>query len=153
MRVADAGGKQVSAGNGEVDLDDPDHQTMIATLPVALAIGTYSVQWHALLTDGDASDGTFHFVVGAASAASQATKVPTPAAPTASAVATSQPTLVAADGADSTPAAEVRTQASAKLPGAGEQSRRSPGLWVAGLAAAALAAGLVIIWRRGRQAI
>jgi len=151
MRVVDAGGKQVSEGNGKVDLDDPDHKTMIATLPVALANGAYTVQWRALLTDGDASNGTFQFIVGAATAVSAATRVPTTAAPSASAAAPTQPASAAAAGT-ATPAAKVQTQAPQQLPGTGEQTRRIPGAVVAGLAAVALAIGLVIARLRGRRA-
>jgi methionine-rich copper-binding protein CopC len=39
MKVTDAAGKQVSEGNGKVDLNDPEHQKMIALLPKPLAVG------------------------------------------------------------------------------------------------------------------
>jgi copper resistance protein C len=99
MKVVNAGGEQVSDGNGRVDLNDPDHKTMIATLLKPLADGAYTVQWHALLTDGDASDGTFGFTVksGAAPARSVATVAP---AATPAMTATAVPTAVLkADGA------------------------------------------------------
>jgi copper resistance protein C len=80
MIVVDAAGQQVSDGSGKVDLDDPDHATMIATLPARLGDGAYTVQWQALLTDGDASDGEFTFIVeagGASAHAAMATLGPT----------------------------------------------------------------------------
>ena len=61
MKVLDANGKQVSEGFGKVDLDDPDHKTLIAHLPKPLPNGVYTVQWLVLLLDGDASDGKFSF--------------------------------------------------------------------------------------------
>ena len=36
---------------------------MIATVAAPLADGAYTVNWHAVLTDGDASDGSFTFTV------------------------------------------------------------------------------------------
>lgn len=63
MRVFNAQGKQVDNGDGGVDLDDPDHAIMIVTLP-ELPDGSYTVQWHAALLDGDATDGAFAFAVG-----------------------------------------------------------------------------------------
>ena len=69
--MLNAGGEQVSDGNGRVDLDDPDHKTMIATISKQLIDGAYMVQWHALLTDGDASDGTFGFTMRAGGAPAQ----------------------------------------------------------------------------------
>ncbi|MCA9875456.1 MAG: copper resistance protein CopC [Anaerolineales bacterium] len=63
MKVFDAQGKQRDNGDGGVDLTDPDHASMIVTLP-PLPDGSYTVQWHAVLVDGDASDGAFAFAVG-----------------------------------------------------------------------------------------
>ena len=65
IRVMDAAGRQVSDGDGQVDLDDADHKIMIAAIGEPLASGEYTVAWHAVLTDGDASDGTFKFTVNA----------------------------------------------------------------------------------------
>ena len=50
-------------GDGGVDLNDPDHASMVVTLP-ALPNGSYTVQYHILLLDGDATDGAFAFAVG-----------------------------------------------------------------------------------------
>ncbi len=63
--VLDAAGRRVSTGNGAFDLNDADHQVMLAALPNALAEGVYTVKWHAVLTDGDASDGELQFAVRA----------------------------------------------------------------------------------------
>ena len=63
MSVFNTQGEQVDNGDGGVDLNDPDHASMIVTLP-ALPDGSYTVQWHAALLDGDATDGAFAFAVG-----------------------------------------------------------------------------------------
>jgi methionine-rich copper-binding protein CopC len=98
MKVVKAGGAQVSDGSGRVDLNDPDHKTTMATIILKpLADGTYTVQWQALLTDGDASAGTFGITVNSGSlpaqAAATATATVAPAAmpPTALACWTPEP--------------------------------------------------------------
>ena len=63
MRVFSALGVQVDNGDGGVNLNDPDHASMIVTLP-PLSDGSYTVQWHATLLDGDATGGAFAFAVG-----------------------------------------------------------------------------------------
>jgi methionine-rich copper-binding protein CopC len=63
MRVFSTLGVQVDNGDGGVNLNDPDHASMIVTLP-PLSDGSYTVQWHATLLDGDATDGAFAFAVG-----------------------------------------------------------------------------------------
>lgn len=63
MKVTNRQGEQVDNGDGGVDLNDPDHASMIVTLP-PLPDGTYTVEWHATLLDGDATDGAFAFAIG-----------------------------------------------------------------------------------------
>jgi methionine-rich copper-binding protein CopC len=75
LQVMNSAGTQVDNGNGGVDLDDPDHASMKVTLP-ALPDGIYLVKWHAVLTDGDASDEQFSFTVG--QALSSASSYPPP---------------------------------------------------------------------------
>jgi copper resistance protein C len=129
IRVLDAAGKQFSDGNGKVDLDDPDHQSMIAVLPAPLPQGAYTVQWHAVLVDGDASDGTFTFTVRASPASSQQATTQTPTA-----VPTSMPaaTATATVGAPS-PATAQSTQKlqPATLPNTGSRAGR-PVMWLLG---------------------
>ena len=98
MKVLDASGKQVSEGDGKLDLNDPNHQIMLATLPNALPDGVYTVAYHVLLTDGDATDDSYKFTVKSTGdpAAQQATAtiVPTAAATVVPTVApTTAPTL------------------------------------------------------------
>jgi methionine-rich copper-binding protein CopC len=68
LKVFTPEGKQVDNGDGGVDLNDPDHASMVVSLP-PLGEGAYTVRWHAVLTDGDATDGEFAFYVGSAGAA------------------------------------------------------------------------------------
>ncbi len=63
LKVFSAQGAQVDNRDGGVDLNDPDHASMFVTLPL-LADGSYTVQYHVTLLDGDASDGAFAFAVG-----------------------------------------------------------------------------------------
>lgn len=65
MTVLNAQGVQVDNGDGGVDLNDPDHASMIVTLP-PLPDGVYTVEWHATLLDGDATDDAFAFTIGEA---------------------------------------------------------------------------------------
>ena len=71
LRVFDAAGRQVDNGDGGVDLNDPDHTSMLATLP-ELPHGTYLVRWAAVSADdGDATQGEFRFSVGTAEASTE----------------------------------------------------------------------------------
>jgi methionine-rich copper-binding protein CopC len=63
LTVVDASGKAVDQGGGGVDLDDPEHATLRVKLP-PLPEGVYEVQWKIILTDGDQSNGAYHFGVG-----------------------------------------------------------------------------------------
>jgi len=63
LQVFNANGEQVDNGDGGVDLNDPDHASMIVTLP-PLPDGAYFVRWHIVLLDGDPTDGDFTFFVG-----------------------------------------------------------------------------------------
>jgi methionine-rich copper-binding protein CopC len=79
VQVVDKVGKQVDNRDGGVDLDDPDHAMMVATLP-PLPDGGYTVRWHALLLDGDATDGQFSFFIGEAGRAAATNESSLPAA-------------------------------------------------------------------------
>lgn len=68
LQVFDAQGRQVDLGDGGVDLDDPDHASLVASLPT-LPDGVYLVRWSAVLDDGDAVEGEFTFTVGEGRAA------------------------------------------------------------------------------------
>ncbi len=68
-------GRQVDLGSGGVDQDDPNHASMLVTVP-HLINGVYSVRWHAVLETGGSADGQFTFTVGSGTQ----TRLPTLAA-------------------------------------------------------------------------
>jgi copper resistance protein C len=156
MKVMDAAGKQVSDGNGKVDLNDANHKTMLATLPAALPDDVYTVQYHAMLTDGDATDGTLKFTVKAAApvaADPTATIVPA-AAPTVTTTMTATTTATTAMTTTTTPTTAVTTTAvttktttPATLPTTGRNGAAIAWL-LAGLAAISLVLGLTLRSRR-----
>ena len=64
MTVLDDRGRQVNTGRGGVDLNDPDHASIVAILPTTLPPGRYTVHWTAASTDGHESQrGAFAFEV------------------------------------------------------------------------------------------
>lgn len=150
MIILDAAGHQVSDGDGKVDLNDPDHATMIATLAAPLAQGAYTVKWHALLTDGDASDGSFGFFVGVAGASPEMESTTTPAAasPTeARSQAAPTPLPVVATGAQ--PPSDA-PRGSSNTSGTASGRPTLPLLWMAAaIAGAAVVLGsIAAVWRR-----
>ncbi|MFQ5577407.1 MAG: copper resistance protein CopC [Anaerolineae bacterium] len=65
MQVFNTGGAQVDTGDGGVDLNDPDHASMIVTLPPALPDGAYTVRWAVVTPDDNGlTQGEFAFGVG-----------------------------------------------------------------------------------------
>lgn len=68
LQVFDTEGRQVDNGDGGVDLNDPDHASLVASLPT-LPDGVYLVRWSAVLDDGDAVEGEFTFTVAEGKAA------------------------------------------------------------------------------------
>jgi copper transport protein len=71
LQVFNADGQRVDAGDGQVDLTDPDHASLVVALP-PLPDGAYRVRWYIVLLDGDASESSFNFFVGDEAAASAA---------------------------------------------------------------------------------
>ncbi|HFQ93617.1 MAG TPA: copper resistance protein CopC [Anaerolineae bacterium] len=78
LKVYNLAGVQVDNGDGGVDLNDPDHASMIVTLP-PLDEGVYLAQWTAVLLDGDTVSGAFTFGIGEAGTIPR--QIPTPTAP------------------------------------------------------------------------
>lgn len=70
LEVFNDNGEQVDNQDGGVDLDDPAHASMRVTLP-QLPHGSYTVRWHAVLLDGDESEGEFSFFVGTVAEATE----------------------------------------------------------------------------------
>lgn len=88
MEVFNLAGEKVDNGDGGVDLNDPDHASMIVTLP-PLENGVYLVQWKAVLLDSDVVQGAFPFSVG--TAVIQPGALPNQPQPAATAVPTAAP--------------------------------------------------------------
>ncbi len=65
LEVYDSAGNRVDAGDGRVDLNDPDRKLMFVGLPT-LADGVYTVRWRTHSADDDHdADGSFRFGIGA----------------------------------------------------------------------------------------
>ena len=92
LQVFDQAGNQVDSGNGGVDLNDPDHASMLVEVPT-LAEGAYTVRWQVTLLDGDATIGAFNFFVGDKAAATAANFAPIPNGTGAAATAVPNNTL------------------------------------------------------------
>lgn len=75
LQVFNTVGQRIDNGDGGVDLDDPDHASMVVTLPT-LPEGEYRVRWYVVLLDGDASESSFNFFVGNEAAAAAANFAP-----------------------------------------------------------------------------
>ncbi len=70
MSIWNASGAQVDKKDAHVDLNDPDHKTLIVSLdPAQAQNGLYTVKWHAVTPDDNGvSEGTWQFIIGSASA-------------------------------------------------------------------------------------
>lgn len=75
LKVFNEKGEQVDNQDGGVDLNDPAHASMRVTLP-RLPGGAYTVRWHAVLLDGDESEGEFGFFIGTAAEATEQASEP-----------------------------------------------------------------------------
>ncbi|MFN8456765.1 MAG: copper resistance protein CopC [Anaerolineae bacterium] len=65
IQVLNKAGQQVDQGDGGVDLNDPEHASLMVTLPPALSSGAYTAHWVAVSAeDGDTTEGEFTFQVG-----------------------------------------------------------------------------------------
>jgi methionine-rich copper-binding protein CopC len=65
LQVMDEQGYQVDSGDGGVDLNDPDHASLVVSLPADLPAGRYTAHWTAVSAeDGDTTEGEFFFTVG-----------------------------------------------------------------------------------------
>ena len=68
MSVWNASGTQVDKKDAHVDLNDPDHKTLLVSLDKAkITNGLLTVKYHTVTPDdGGITDGSFQFVVGSA---------------------------------------------------------------------------------------
>ncbi len=109
MKVFDSSGTEVDKNDAHVDLEDPDHKTLVVSLDQSrMQEGTFTVKYHTV-TPGDngVTDESFTVAIASASsrtaASSQATAVTTTALPVGAAAAgtatPSQPVTVPTTGA------------------------------------------------------
>lgn len=70
MSAWDQNGDEVDKNDAHVDLNDPDHRTLIVSLDLAkVKDGLYTVKWHSVTPDDNGiSEGSWQFVIGSASA-------------------------------------------------------------------------------------
>ncbi len=116
MSVWDANNNQVDKKDAHVDLNDPDHKTLIVSLDTSLVKdGAYTVKWHAVTPDdGGISDGSWQFIVGTAAVTPQpTTEIVNPATATPPGNTTSAAPTTAAAQPTATTAATVAPAATA----------------------------------------
>jgi LPXTG-motif cell wall-anchored protein len=146
MSVWDAAGVQVDKKDAHVDLNDPDHKTLLVSLDTSsITNGVLTVKYHTVTPDDNGiTDGTFQFVVGSAAATPAPVATATPAMPESSqATPTPAATATPVESATATPVATP-----AALPSTGE-SRANTG-WIIGLLGVALAGGGLAVRRLAR---
>jgi LPXTG-motif cell wall-anchored protein len=111
MSIWDANGTQVDKKDAHVDLNDPDHKTLIVSLDQTLTKdGLFTVKWHSVTPDDNGiSDGSWQFVIGSASATpyppTQVVQGETPPAETATAESAPSTSTTAVNPATVTSAA------------------------------------------------
>jgi methionine-rich copper-binding protein CopC len=107
LTVKSASGATVASGT----VDPEDNTRMVATPSTPLQIGTYTVEWISVATDGDIERGTWTFTVGIAappvsspptSTAPSSTPAVSPSALPATAVPSSGPTATSSADGDGT---------------------------------------------------
>ena len=65
MHLYDAVGRKVDGTEGSVDLNDPDHASLVMELTSPLEDGSYTVLWEvASASDQDVTQGSYRFSVG-----------------------------------------------------------------------------------------
>ncbi len=132
VSVWDANNTQVDKKDAHVDLNDPDHKTLLVSLDTAaMKNGIYTVKWHSVTPDDNGiSDGTWQFIVGSAAVTPMPTTIvvageTTPAAGATGASTTTAPTVVATSAATlaataaSVPSATAAATAAATATAAG----------------------------------
>lgn len=165
MAVSDASGAQVDKKDAHVDLNDPDHKTLIVSLdPTLVKDGLYTVKWHAVTPDDNGiSDGSWQFVVGSANAtpypptivvqgetpaagasSAGATDTPATSASSTTAAPTAAPSASAALPQPTSPAATATTEAPAMAPSTG--AGINPVWIVVALLAAVVVIGGILVW-------
>lgn len=64
LKVLNSAGEQVDNGDGGVDLNNPERDSLLATMPASLPDDVYTVEWQVMLLDGDVTEGAFTFTLG-----------------------------------------------------------------------------------------
>ena len=75
LQVFSAAGQRVDNGDGGIDLNDPNHASLVVSMP-PLPDGEYLVRWYVVLLDDDASESSFNFYVGDEASAAAANFAP-----------------------------------------------------------------------------
>jgi methionine-rich copper-binding protein CopC len=74
IAVVGPNGSAADVGDGHVDLNDPNRETMVVTLKPNLGPGKYTVKWTTVAADdGDTLSDTFSFTIAAAAPVATAT--------------------------------------------------------------------------------
>lgn len=81
IKVLDSSSKLVDLGNSGLDLNDPNHATLVVKLP-SLPDGVYQVDWQIKLTDGDTSLGEYFFGIGKVTLPTRSAQTPDATLPT-----------------------------------------------------------------------
>jgi LPXTG-motif cell wall-anchored protein len=150
MSVWDAQGVQVDKKDAHVDLNDPDHKTLLVSLDTGnITNGVLTIKYHTVTPDDNGiTDGTFQFVVGSAAGTPAPDVTATPATPeNGQATPMSGATATPAAGAAATPTASMAPTPAA-LPSTGE-SQANAG-WIIGLLGVALVGGGLAVRRLTR---
>jgi hypothetical protein len=159
MSVWDVQGVQVDKKDAHVDLNDPDHKTLLVSLDTgSITNGVLTVKYHTVTPDDNGiTDGTFQFVVGSAATTPVPDVTATPAMPesgeaTPTPAAMAMPAESTATPAESMAAtampAESAAATPAALPSTGE-GRANTG-WLIGLLGVALVGGGLAVRRLTR---
>jgi len=138
LSVWDANGVQVDKKDAHVDLNDPDHKTLIVSLdPSGIKDGIYTVKYHTVTPDdGGVTDGTFQFVAGSAATTSTQALTSTVVTSTLAVTPTVAPAPTPAPEATPTPVPQPTPAALPPTGGSQAASGLMVGLGLLGLAIA-----------------
>ena len=138
ISVWDANGVQVDKKDAHVDLNDPDHKTLIVSLdPSGIKDGIYTVKYHTVTPDdGGVTDGTFQFIAGSVATTSTQALTSTVVTSTLAVTPTVAPAPTPAPEATPTPVPQPTPAALPPTGGSQAASGLMVGLGLLGLAIA-----------------
>ncbi len=64
IKVYNSSGEQVDEGDGGVDLNNSERDSLIIYISLPLPDDVYTVEWHVMLLDGDVTEDAFTFTIG-----------------------------------------------------------------------------------------